>query len=907
MKRKSLIIMLLMAFFAPLAMNGQGTLTIGTGSNTSGSGSGTSSATNYGAGSPMGNTYYYYSTAQFIYLASEMEGAKTITSLAFYHGNAGSFKGTINIYLMHTSSSTVSTSNPATSGTLVYTGTNITIGSDSNGWQTFSLDTPFEYNGTDNLMVVVCRTKASSGSPTYHSSQGWRYTTYSGNYRFMQRSADTNGYDNISNTSYSYTSSYYRPNIQIGYELTTPYVTLDPSSVTVMTGFTQTLTATTGNVTGTPTITYTSSNTNVATVSGSGTTATVTGVSAGTATITATMTYESNTYTAQCAITVEDPSYCEPSFSSPSDDYISNFATTGGTTNINNSSSYVTGGYSDYYNDYSASIDAGGTLSCTVTPSSTQWKYGHAIWVDWNKDYEFTSDERVAYTTSTASGNWTGSVVVPADANGGDYRLRVIHLYNSTPTDACMSGSYGEAEDYMLTVLAASNCPTPTITDITATSNSATISTDSEASSFNVRYREYVENTPTTYDFEDGWQGWTTFQGTTTSPNSWMHSTEYVGYTSQGQIDLSSEGNNSSSGFMLSESYISATTSEGTAYGAVTPDNYLVSPQIRLGGSITFYAAARMSNYPAEKFSVLVSESGNTNANDFTHTLLTVTLTSSTYSWNEYTVDLSDYSGMGYVAIRHYDCNDQHLLYVDDITIVEGEVNDGSVTASYVNGTSCTVIATPNEGYYFANWTEDGAVVSSDANYTFEVTDDLTLVANFTQEPPQQTYELSQGLTWWSTNLDITLDELKAAIETALGANGTAIIKSQATSIIYSDGEWIPESLPFDISEMYMIQVSAACTITLAGVPVNPSEEVITIYPGNNWIGFPSGSSMTLDTAFSSLSPVNGDVVKSQGGSSVYTNGIWIGSVNILEPGQGYIYYSKATDVKTFTFGTSAK
>ena len=98
---------------------------------------------------------------------------------------------------------------------------------------------------------------------------------------------------------------------------TDPYIILVPNSATVLTGFTQTLTTTYGNVSGTPSITYASSNNNVATVSGNGTTATVTAVAPGTATITAAMTYEGTTYTATCAVTVEEPSYCEPSFSSP--------------------------------------------------------------------------------------------------------------------------------------------------------------------------------------------------------------------------------------------------------------------------------------------------------------------------------------------------------------------------------------------------------------------------------------------------------------------------------------------------------------------------------------------------------------------------------------------------------------
>ena len=40
--------------------------------------------------------------------------------------------------------------------------------------------------------------------------------------------------------------------------------------------------------------------------------------------------------------------------------------------------------------------------------------------------------------------------------------------------------------------------------------------------------------------------------------------------------------------------------------------------------------------------------------------------------------------------------------------------------------------ATANNGYTFTNWTENGNVISSDANYTFTVTGNRNLVANFT-------------------------------------------------------------------------------------------------------------------------------------------------------------------------------
>ena len=237
------------------------------------------------------------------------------------------------------------------------------------------------------------------------------------------------------------------------------------------------------------------------------------------------------------------------------------------------------------------------------------------------------------------------------------------------------------------------------------------------------------------YDFEDGTsQGWTTFQGNTTSPHSWMHITDYT-YAYNYSTMSSGHGYNESDGYMYSESYITgASSGNGTI---VTPDNYLVSPQVRLGGSITFHAGGQNVSYCEEHFSLMVSTTGNTEANDFT-TLQTWTFTptvSSGNEWQEFTVDLSAYSGMGYVAIRHFDCSDQWFLCIDDVTITEPEVDDGSVSRTFYEGESCTVVATPSEDYYFAEWTENGTSASSNANYTFTVTGDRELVANFSLTP----------------------------------------------------------------------------------------------------------------------------------------------------------------------------
>jgi hypothetical protein len=70
------------------------------------------------------------------------------------------------------------------------------------------------------------------------------------------------------------------------------------------------------------------------------------------------------------------------------------------------------------------------------------------------------------------------------------------------------------------------------------------------------------------------------------------------------------------------------------------------------------------------------------------------------------------------------------------INVSANPTNGGSVTGggTYQQGQSCTVSASANNGYTFTNWTENGNVVSTNANYTFTVTGNRTLVANFTQQ-----------------------------------------------------------------------------------------------------------------------------------------------------------------------------
>ncbi len=67
------------------------------------------------------------------------------------------------------------------------------------------------------------------------------------------------------------------------------------------------------------------------------------------------------------------------------------------------------------------------------------------------------------------------------------------------------------------------------------------------------------------------------------------------------------------------------------------------------------------------------------------------------------------------------------------ISVSANPSDGGTVTGggSYQQGQTCMLMATAEAGYTFVNWTENGSQVSEDANFTFTVTGNRTLVANF--------------------------------------------------------------------------------------------------------------------------------------------------------------------------------
>lgn len=134
------------------------------------------------------------------------------------------------------------------------------------------------------------------------------------------------------------------------------------------------------------------------------------------------------------------------------------------------------------------------------------------VYVDWNKDGDFSDDQEsyavgsITGSTGTDSKQLVYSIPVPSTATPGVTRLRVKKIYGETGlADPCTGATYGQAEDYSLNVLEATACSgTPTVG--TATSSVANICL---GTSFLLN-----SNTPATSGYKYQWQS-STDSGTT--------------------------------------------------------------------------------------------------------------------------------------------------------------------------------------------------------------------------------------------------------------------------------------------------------------------------------------------------------------------------------------------------------
>lgn len=164
------------------------------------------------------NTLYEYSYYQIIYKASDINATGTITSIEYEMLNANPINNSdeqIDIWVGHTSKNAfvdgydwISTSEMTkvlTNGTAVKSGTTVTL----------TFDTPFVYNGVDNLVIAIDANEPTydqGGMNQFYYSEAHNEEKINIHYRGDNFNPDPNNTTAIANNMFT---SYHYPNIKI--------------------------------------------------------------------------------------------------------------------------------------------------------------------------------------------------------------------------------------------------------------------------------------------------------------------------------------------------------------------------------------------------------------------------------------------------------------------------------------------------------------------------------------------------------------------------------------------------------------------------------------------------------------------------------------------------------------------
>ena len=212
--------------------------------------------------------------------------------------------------------------------------------------------------------------------------------------------------------------------------------------------------------------------------------------------------------------------YCTPTFSigCGSNDYVNDF--------ILNTLSNVSSGCNGNPNNYIL-YPATGTNTTTLTQGVTynasvnigRGGSGNvAIWIDYNNNGTFETTERYVNTVLVpVSGTVVIPILIPVNALVGNHRLRVVEVYSTTlaTLDPCVAYTYGETEDYTISVVAAAPCSGTPVPGSTI----ANLSSVCSGTSVNLSLQNQIAGSAITYQWQSGTSAtgpWTNITSATT-------------------------------------------------------------------------------------------------------------------------------------------------------------------------------------------------------------------------------------------------------------------------------------------------------------------------------------------------------------------------------------------------------
>jgi hypothetical protein len=169
------------------------------------------------------------------------------------------------------------------------------------------------------------------------------------------------------------------------------------------------------------------------------------------------------------------------------------------------------------------------------------------------------------------------------------------------------------------------------------------------------------------------------------------------------------------------------------------------------------------------------------------------------------------------------------------VTTSSNPTNGGYTTGSgtFQTGSQVTVVATPYSGWTFTNWTENSTIISTSPSYSFFISNNRNLIANFSQLQVITVTSPNGGEIWQSgTTHNITwtssgINNVNIAYSYDNGTSWSLIVNGWAASS--GSYNWIVPNTP---STECLVKISDASNLSIYDI----SDNLFTITGGNSSI-----------------------------------------------------------------------
>ncbi|NOR75554.1 MAG: T9SS type A sorting domain-containing protein, partial [Draconibacterium sp.] len=175
----------------------------------------------------------------------------------------------------------------------------------------------------------------------------------------------------------------------------------------------------------------------------------------------------------------------------------------------------------------------------------------------------------------------------------------------------------------------------------------------------------------------------------------------------------------------------------------------------------------------------------------------------------------------------------------------------------------------------------------------------------------RQYISLAQGWNWVSFNKLANNQNNLNAFFSSLEPDFSDQIKTKTGFSQFTEGVgWIELSGidSIDNYQMYQIKISKDDTMIYSGTDIIPEDNPIGLFNGWNNIGYLPDLAMDVNDALRLYVADTSEIIKSQYAFSMYDPRVgWLGTLDVMQPGQGYMLNVKNQGVLTFPNSTVFK